>query len=400
MRQTKLTFQHTMYGCYVGYIVQAIVNNYIPLLFLTFQKTYRIPLTSITFLITVNFVTQLLIDLLSAGFVDRLGYRASMLLAHIFAAAGLIGLTIFPELTGNPFIGLLAAVIIYAIGGGLLEVLVSPVMESCPNEHKEQAMSLLHSFYCWGQVGVVLLSTIFFQTAGISRWKILAILWALIPIGNFFLFLRTPIAPLIEDGQESMSPKALFSNKMFWLLLLMMTCAGACELAVSQWASTFAEQGLGVSKTIGDLSGPMAFAVLMGIARAFYGIYGHGIDLDKFMIASSVLCVISYLMIAVAPYPVISLIGCAICGLSVGIMWPGAFSKASAALRRGGTVMFALLALAGDLGCSAGPTIVGMVAGRFGDHLQTGILAGCVFPVLMIFCMLIFYRIGKKQPQT
>lgn len=395
MRQTKLNFRHTMYGCYVGYIVQAIINNYIPLLFLTFQKTYQIPLTSITLLITVNFVAQLLIDLLSAGFVDKLGYRASMLLAHVFAAAGLIGLTILPELTPSPFSGLLTAVIIYAVGGGLLEVLVSPVMEACPNEHKEQAMSLLHSFYCWGQVGVVLFSTIFFQIAGISHWKTLAILWALIPIGNFFLFLRTPIAPLIENGEESMSLKQLFSNKIFWLLMLMMTCAGASELSVSQWASTFAEQGLGVSKAIGDLSGPMAFAVLMGMARAFYGIYGHKIDLDKFMVVSSILCVISYLLIALSPYPVISLIGCAVCGLSVGIMWPGSFSKASASLRGGGTVMFALLALAGDLGCSGGPTIVGMVAGRFGDHLQTGILAGTMFPALMILCLLFF--VGKNR---
>ena len=395
MRQTKMTFKHTMYGCYVGYIVQAIVNNYIPLLFLTFQSVYAIPLTKITLLITFNFVIQLLVDLLSASFIDRIGYRGSMLLAHVFSAAGLIGLTIFPELFANPFYGLLLAVMIYAIGGGLLEVLVSPIMEACPTDHKEQAMSLLHSFYCWGQVGVVLISTIFFHFAGISRWKIMAILWALIPIANFFVFLWTPIAPLIKEGEESMSFGQLFTNKIFWLLMLMMTCSGASEQAVSQWASTFAEKGLGVSKAIGDLAGPMAFAILMGVARAFYGVYGHKIDLDKFMIGSAALCVVSYLMISLSPYPVISLIGCAICGLSVGIMWPGSFSKAAASLRSGGTLMFALLALAGDLGCSGGPTLVGMVAGYFGERLQTGILAGIIFPVMMILCILFF--IGHKS---
>ena len=395
MRQTKMTFKHTMYGCYVGYIVQAIVNNYIPLLFLTFQSGYGIPLTKITLLITFNFVIQLLVDLLSASFIDRIGYRGSMLLAHVFSAAGLIGLTIFPELFANPFYGLLLAVMIYAIGGGLLEVLVSPIMEACPTDHKEQAMSLLHSFYCWGQVGVVLISTIFFHFAGISHWKIMAILWALIPIANFFVFLRTPIAPLIKEGEESMSFGSLFTNKVFWLLMLMMVCSGASEQAVSQWASTFAEKGLGVSKAIADLTGPMAFAILMGVARAFYGVYGHKIDLDKFMIGSAALCVVSYLMISLSPYPVISLVGCAICGLSVGIMWPGSFSKAAASLRGGGTLMFALLALAGDFGCSGGPTLVGMVAGYFGDRLQTGILAGIIFPVMMILCILFF--IGHKS---
>ena len=395
MRQTKMTFKHTMYGCYVGYIVQAIVNNYIPLLFLTFQSGYGIPLTKITLLITFNFVIQLLVDLLSASFIDRIGYRGSMLLAHVFSAAGLIGLTIFPELFANPFYGLLMAVMIYAIGGGLLEVLVSPIMEACPTDNKEQAMSLLHSFYCWGHVGVVLISTMFFHFAGITNWKIMAILWALIPIANFFVFLRTPIAPLIEEGQESMSLRHLFSNKIFWLLMLMMVCSGASEQAVSQWASTFAEKGLGVSKAIGDLTGPMAFAILMGVARAFYGVYGHKIDLDKFMIGSAALCVVSYLMISLSPYPVISLVGCAICGLSVGIMWPGSFSKAAASLRGGGTLMFALLALAGDFGCSGGPTLVGMVAGYFGDRLQTGILAGIIFPVMMILCILFF--IGHKS---
>ncbi len=380
----KDKYQNTMYACFVGYIVQAIVNNFVPLLFLTFESSYGIPLSQITMLITFNFGIQLLVDLLSAKFVDKIGYRVSIVMAHIFAALGLAGLVVLPDLLSNAFAGLLIAVVVYAIGGGLIEVLISPIMESCPSENKEKAMSLLHSFYCWGHVGVVLLSTLFFWFFGIANWKILALLWVIIPVCNGILFCKVPIAPLIEEGETGMSLRELCKNRIFWILMLMMMCAGASEQAVSQWASTFAEQGLGVSKTIGDLAGPMSFAILMGSARAFYGKFGDRIDLDKFMQASSLLCIVSYLCISLSPSPLFSLIGCSLCGLSVGIMWPGTFSKASAALRNGGTAMFALLALAGDVGCSGGPTLVGFVTGLASDDLKKGILAGILFPILLI----------------
>ena len=377
----KDKYQNTMYACFVGYIVQAIVNNFVPLLFLTFESSYGIPLSQITMLITFNFGIQLLVDLLSAKFVDKIGYRVSIVMAHIFAALGLAGLVVLPDLLPNAFAGLLIAVVIYAIGGGLIEVLISPIMESCPSENKEKAMSLLHSFYCWGHVGVVLLSTLFFWFFGIADWKILALLWVIIPVCNGILFCKVPIAPLIEEGETGMSLRELCKNRIFWILMLMMMCAGASEQAVSQWASTFAEQGLGVSKTIGDLAGPMSFAILMGSARAFYGKFGDRIDLDKFMQASSLLCIVSYLCISLSPSPLFSLIGCSLCGLSVGIMWPGTFSKASAALRNGGT---AILALAGDVGCSGGPTLVGFATGLASDDLKKGILAGIIFPILLI----------------
>ena len=380
----KDKYQNTMYACFVGYIVQAIVNNFVPLLFLTFESSYGIPLSQITMLITFNFGIQLLVDLLSAKFVDKIGYRVSIVMAHIFAALGLAGLVVLPDLLPNAFAGLLIAVVIYAIGGGLIEVLISPIMESCQIENKEKAMSLLHSFYCWGHVGVVLLSTLFFWFFGIADWKILALLWVIIPVCNGILFCKVPIAPLIEEGETGMSLRELCKNRIFWILMLMMMCAGASEQAVSQWASTFAEQGLGVSKTIGDLAGPMSFAILMGSARAFYGKFGDRIDLDKFMQASSLLCIVSYLCISLSPSPLFSLIGCSLCGLSVGIMWPGTFSKASAALRNGGTAMFALLALAGDVGCSGGPTLVGFVTDLASDDLKKGILAGIIFPILLI----------------
>ena len=380
----KNQYNKTITACFVGYIVQAIVNNFVPLLFLTFQRTYDMPLSQITLLVTFNFGVQLLVDLLSVYFVDRIGYRASMVLAHLLASAGLILLTFLPELLPSPFAGILIAVMVYAIGGGILEVLVSPVVEACPSDNKEKAMSMLHSFYCWGHVGVVLISTLFFYVFGIENWKILAAAWAVIPICNAFVFTRVPIAKLIEEGESGLRLRELFGIKIFWILLIMMVCAGASEQAVSQWASTFAEKGLGISKTAGDLAGPMAFAILMGASRAFYGKYGDRIHLDRFMIYSCCLCIASYLGISLSPNPLLSLFACAICGLSVGIMWPGTFSKASAALPRGGTAMFAFLALGGDLGCSGGPTLVGMVSSSLGDNLKMGVLAGVIFPVLLL----------------
>ena len=380
----KYSYDSTMRACFTGYIVQAIVNNFVPLLFLTFQRTYHIPLQQITLLVTFNFGIQLLTDLLSVAFVDRMGYRAAMVLAHILSALGLICLTVLPEWMSHPFAGILISVIVYAVGGGLLEVLVSPVVEACPSSHKEKAMSMLHSFYCWGHVGVVLFSSIFFKLAGIENWKLLAVLWAVIPILNALVFTRVPIAPVLPEGEQGMTIGTLFQNRTFWLLFVMMICAGASEQSVSQWASLFAEKGLGISKTAGDLAGPMALAVLMGASRAFYGNYGEKINLDRFMAVSSVLCILSYLCLVFMPVPVLSLAGCALCGLSVGIMWPGTFSRASKALPAGGTALFALLALGGDIGCSGGPTLVGMVSGMCKGNLKAGILAALIFPVLLL----------------
>ena len=380
----KSKYNQTITACFIGYIVQAIVNNFVPLLFLTFERTYHIPLAQITLLVTLNFGIQLLVDLLSVGFVDRIGYRASMVIAHVLAALGLVLLTVLPEVLPSAFAGILCAVCVYAIGGGLLEVLVSPVVEACPSDNKEKAMSMLHSFYCWGHVGVVALSTLFFGLFGINHWKILALIWAIIPLCNGVAFTKVPIAPLLPEGETGMSMRELFGKKLFWILFVMMVCAGASEQSVSQWASTFAEQGLNISKTLGDLAGPMAFAILMGTARAFYGKHGDRIDLDRFMKASCLLCVAAYLAISLVPIPVVSLAACAICGLSVGIMWPGTFSKASATLPKGGTALFALLALGGDIGCSGGPTLVGLVSSHANDNLKAGILAAIIFPILLL----------------
>lgn len=394
---TKKKYKITITACFIGYIVQAIINNFAPLLFITFQKSYDIPLSQITLLVTANFLFQLFVDLLSAKFIDKIGYRMSIIIAHICCALGLISLTILPELFSSSFAGLLISVMIYALGGGILEVLVSPIVESCPTDNKEKAMSLLHSFYCWGHVGVVLISTAFFTVFGIENWKALGIIWAVIPIANAFIFSKAPIAPLIDEGENGMKIKELASNKLFVVLLVMMLCAGASEQAVSQWASTFAEQGLGVSKTVGDLAGPLSFAALMGLSRVFYGRYGEKIKLDNFMNLSCVLCIISYLLISLAQNPVINLIGCGLCGLSVGIMWPGSFSKAAALLKNGGTAMFALLALAGDLGCASGPTFAGMISDICEGNLKIGILCAIVFPVVLFLGIFLCKKISRKN---
>lgn len=393
----KNNYKMTMYACFIGYVVQAVVNSFVPLLFVTFQTEYHIPLTQITLLITVNFVIQLVVDLLSAGFVDKIGYRASAIIAHACAGTGIFLLTILPELFSNPFYGILLAVMVYAIGGGLIEVLISPILEACPTDNKESAMSLLHSFYCWGCTGVVLLSTLFFALFGTSHWKILALIWVLLPAANLILFTKVPIYSLHEEGESGMSISELFRVKVFWLLMAMMLCAGASEQAVSQWASTFAEKGLHIQKTVGDLVGPMMFSVLMGLSRLIYGKYGEKLNLDRFMKGSCVLCVASYLCISLVPVPIVGLIGCAICGFSVGIMWPGTFSKASAAIKRGGTVLFAMLALAGDLGCSGGPTLVGFVSSAFSGNLRQGILTAIVFPVLLFAGLCTFSRLVVKN---
>lgn len=390
----RFTYKTTIIACFLGYIVQAIVNNFIPLLFITLQDTYQIPLSQITLLVTINFSIQLLVDMLSSVFMDRIGYRASGVIAHICSAGGLILLTVLPDMM-DPFVGILLSIMVYAVGGGIIEVLVSPVMESCPTDNKEKAMSLLHSFYCWGHVGVVLLSTLFFSVTGIENWRMLALTWSIVPVINAYVFARTPIAPLIAGDEKGMSIAELFASKTFWILMLMMLCSGASEQAVGQWASAFAEQGLHLSKALGDLVGPMTFAIMMGLTRVLYGKYGERINLQRFMTVSATLCVGAYLLISLSPWPALSVVGCALCGLTVGIMWPGTFSRAAVALRKGGTAMFALLALAGDLGCSTGPTLVGFVSGLAGDNMKTGILAALIFPLVMALCL----KLGRLKEE-
>ena len=388
-------YKLTMTCCFGAYLVQSMVINFIPLLFITFHESFGIPLQQITLLVTVNFITQLIVDFAAAFFVDRLGYKNGAILAQAFCSLGMVLLSVLPSRMGSPFAGLLISVITYSIGAGLIEVLISPIVESTPSDNKETAMSLLHSFYSWGHVLVVLLTTLFFRLFGIANWHIMALVWAALPALVGVLFCFAPVNHLIAEGEKGMTWKELGKSRLFWVMVLMMICSGASEHAVSQWASAFAEMGLGVSKTVGDLAGPLAFAVLMGLSRVLHSAKGHQWDLRKFIIFSTVLCLVSYLLISLVPNPVINLIGCAICGFAIAIMWPGTLSIAAKTLPRGGTAMFAILALAGDIGCSGGPTLVGFVSGAFGDNLKVGILAACIFPVMILLC-LFKGKLGKE----
>lgn len=392
IKRIKNSYEHTIYASYIGYITQAIVNNFVPLLFLTFINGYGLTLDKVTLITTINFFVQLCVDLLSAKFIDKIGYRKAVVMAHIFAAAGLCGLAFLPELIGNVYAGIMISVVMYAIGGGIIEVLISPIVEACPTEKKEAAMSLLHSFYCWGHLLVVIVSTMFFKVFSIENWKVMACIWAVIPLLNVVYFSLVPIYPITGE-HEKLSLKNLVSQKVFWLLIVLMICAGASEQAMSQWASAFAEVGLGVSKTVGDLMGPCAFALFMGTARAFYGKYSERVPLRRFMILSAVMCIACYIVAALFPNPFVGLVGCALCGFTVGIFWPGTFSMAALKISGGGTAMYALMALAGDIGCSSGPTVVGMVANAFGGNLNIGIISAIVFPVVMLLGL-----IAMKKP--
>lgn len=381
-------YRKTSIACYTGFITQAICANFAPLLYLTFHKDYGISLARLALISTIFFFVQLVTDAVCAKITDRIGYRLSIVFSAVCSALGLIGLSFLPDIMPTPFSGILICVIIYAIGSGLAEVLVSPIIEACPFENKEAIMSLTHSFYCWGVAGVILLSTAFFAFFGIGRWKVLSLIWAIVPIWNIYNFATCPIERTVDEG-ESMRVRDLLKNRLFWLFIVLMVCAGSSELAMAQWASAFAESALGVSKAFGDLLGPCGFAVLMGISRMLYGKFGERIDLAAFMAGSGILCMGCYLLTGLSHLPVIALIGCALCGFSVGIMWPGSISISSKVLPKGGTALFALLALAGDLGGSAGPYIVGQVSQMFGDNLQAGVVAGTGFPIVLVVCVLL-----------
>lgn len=388
-------YKKTKIACYLGFITQAIAANFAPLLFLKFHMDYNISLGNIALISTCFFFTQLVVDLFCAKFVDRIGYRACIVASEVCSALGLVGLAILPDLLSNPYMGIIISVIAYAIGSGLIEVLCSPIVEACPFENKEATMSLLHSFYCWGAVGTILVSTAFFAIFGIDSWKYLAVLLALVPAINIYNFATCPIEYLVEDG-EGMSIPSLFKTPLFWVAIILMVCSGASELSMAQWASAYAEAALGLSKTMGDLLGPCLFAVAMGICRVLYGKYGEKVNLTKFMLGSGLLCVVCYVLASLFSNPVVGLAGCILCGFSVGIMWPGTLSISSKKFPAGGTAMFALLAMAGDLGGSIGPAIVGRVTQMAGDNIRTGMTIGLIFPVVLVIGLLFFVKMKSK----
>lgn len=389
------SFRYTFYASYTGYFVQAIINNFLPLLFLTVRNEFNISYEEISLLIVINFGVQLVVDFLSAFFIDRIGYRKSVVTAHAFAFLGLIGLGVFPYIM-QPLRGITLSVIIYAVGSGLIEVIISPLVEACPGERKSSSMSLLHSFYCWGQMSVVLLSTGFFVLFGVENWRFMSFVWALVPLFNGCLFTLVPIPQALKEN-KGMGIKGLLKTKLFYAFALIMLCSGAAEQAMSQWASAFAESGLKVSKTTGDLLGPCLFAALMGTARVLYSKFSEKIPLTRIMTASSVLCIVSYLIASASPVPLISLLGCALCGFSVGVMWPGSFSLAAEKIPTGGTALFACLALFGDLGCSTGPFVAGRAIVASGGNMNRGISSGIIFPLLLIIGIWVINTLKKEK---
>lgn len=399
-RKVKMSknYKKTLTACYLGFITQAIAANFAPLLFLKFHNDYHISLGKIALISTVFFLTQLVVDVLCSYFADRIGYRKCAVASEVCSAVGLIGLAFFPDLLPSPFPGIMISVIIYAVGSGLIEVLGSPIVEACPFDHKEAAMSLLHSFYCWGSVGVILLSTLFFAVFGIDSWKWLACIWALIPLYNVYNFALCPIEHPTADG-KSMKISALLRVPLFWISIILMVCAGASELSMAQWASAYTESALGLSKAMGDLAGPCMFAITMGISRVIFGKYGDKLDLMKFMTGSGILCLICYIAASLSVNPLFGLIGCIMCGFSVGIMWPGTISICSGRLPSGGTAMFALLAMAGDLGGAFGPGLVGNITQNANNDLRRGMLAGCIFPLVLIISLFLLKGLQSQKAE-
>ena len=392
-------YKKTLIACYLGFVTQAITANFTPLLFLTFKGTYGITLEKIALIPFVFYITQLLIDLAATKYADKIGYRTCVVVSQVVSAAGLILMAILPEILPVPFIGILISVVLYAIGSGLVEVLVSPIVEACPFENKDGMMSLLHSFYCWGAVGVILGSTIFFAVFGLENWKILTVIWALVPLYNTFNFINCPIERLVEDG-ESMGVRKLLKTPVFWLMILLMICAGASEATMTQWTSAFTEAAIGISKTIGDIAGPCLFAMFMGVTRMLYGKFSEKLDLVKVMLICAVVCAGCYLLASLSPLPILGLAGCALCGFAVGIMWPGSICISSQKFPRGGTEMFAFLALAGDLGAALSPTMVGSLSELAGGNLKTGLLAATIFPVLLVCGLLVLkIKVGKAAEE-
>lgn len=396
----KYTFKHTLRACYTGFVTQAVVNNLAPLLFIVFQDKYNISFEMVGRLILINFGTQIIADYIAARYADRLGYRRAAVLAHLFCAVGLICLGVLPAIMPNPYTGLMIAAVIYAAGGGFIEVLISPIVDSLPGEAKASAMSLVHSFYCWGQMAVVLFTTLLLKALGVDLWFLLPVMWSLIPIYNLFQFLKVPLMPTVSE-EEKTPLRELFKTRTFLLALILMMCAGSSELTMSQWSSLFAEKGLQVPKMLGDLLGPFLFALFMGVGRSLYAAFGHRIHLRSALVVSGVLCVICYAVTIFVQLPVVSLLGCAVCGLSVSLMWPGTVSLTAETWPKGGTAMFGLLAIFGDLGASVGPWIAGLISdltvqarnlvdighsyGLNPDQLgmKAGLLSAMIFPIIL-----------------
>ena len=376
------SYKTTKIACFIGFVVQAIINNFLPLLFIIFNTRYNLNYEQLGRLLFVNFFVQLIVDALTPALVKRIGYRGAAIACHGLAAAGLFMLGVLPLVFSNQIYAcLVASIIVYASGSGIIEVCISPMVELLPGDKKGADMAFTHSFYCWGQAFTVLVSTLLIFLIGQQHWHFIPMFWAIIPLLNMINFMRVPV---IEQPDDPISKTAntLFKNRDFWIFAVIMICAGASEITMAEWASLFAQKALGVSKTVGDLLGPCAFAVCMGSGRVIFGLLDGKFNPQKALILNNILCVLCYVGVAVCNIPALSLIACALCGFSVSLSWPGTYSMAARHFPTGGTLMFSILALCGDLGCSIGPWLMGIVANS--TTLETGFLVCSVFPAFMV----------------
>lgn len=388
----KENYTRTRRCCYFGAMIQALGINLAPLFFVTLREEFSISFEKIGRLVLITFLVQLCVDFLAVYFVDKWGYRRSMIAAHLFASAGLFLFGILPQTLPDAYVGMVIAVFVYSVGCGLLEVLISPTVDAIPADNKATSMAMVHAYYPLGQVLTILLTTVAVSIIGADCWWLIFLLWSLVPLCNLLYGLRAPFPPVLPENEKT-PMRALVMNPRFWLMLLMMVCAGAAEMAMAQWASLFAEEGLGVTKLVGDLLGPCLFAVCMGVGRFWYGNCGNNIRLRPLLTGCSAAAVVCYLLAVFVTVPLLALLSCALCGLAVSLMWPGTLSAASGDFPRGGTALFALLALGGDLGCSLGPWVAGAVADVSRYGLKAGLVAAAAFPLLLFLLL----RICKKK---
>lgn len=387
--QGKINYTPTKISAYVGYFVQAIVNNFLPILFVAFQDIYGIGYEKLGRLIVFNFITQMVTDILSPKIISLLGYRKTAVMCQLIAALGLTLAAVLPNVLPNAYIGIVLAVIVYAFASGLMEVIISPMIEMLPTSNKSGNMSLLHSFYCWGQAITTVGTTLLLSAFGYRGWTYIPLIWAIVPFINAFSFIRVPIVEP-QPERKSDSFRVLFSDRRFRVFMLIMLCAGASEIAMAEWASVFAQNALGVSQIAGDLAGPCAFSLFMGLGRLLYAAFSEKISYRSTVIVLGLCCAVCYYIAAFASIPIFALAACALCGFTVSILWPGTISAGAVAFPRGDAVMFSVFAMCGDIGCCIGPWLLGVVAEHF--TLNIGFAVSSFFPLLMVALAIFFIK--------
>lgn len=395
-------YKSTIRACYIGNLVGALVTNLSPLLFVILMGSYNLSFEQVGRLVLINFFTQIIADLAFSKPVDTYGVRPFITLGHALVFIGFVMFAFSPRLfPHSPYTGLMLATVVFSCGGGLLELLLSAIVQAVPSDAKAAAMSLLHSFYAWGFIVVVVLTFLMLKLFGSANWPWLFLIWSLVPLFNFFNFLRVPLPPQVPDEHRT-STRVLASTPFFIFVVLGIALGGAAEVSMSQWTSAYAETTLGLSKQTGDLLGLCLFAGLLGLGRVLYGTYGKRFDIWRVMFLGSLFAAGCYLVAALSQHPIVSLVACAFCGLGVALLWPGSVTNAAHRFPFAGASMFAILAAGGDTGAAVGPWLLGLIADQIPTDfplspLRVGMVIGTLFPLAMAGCLLIQRHIDKKR---